>query len=709
MEPRSGLRNRTRGSVQPLIDHRQHNLTEAESSDEDDDDIPATKLPSVSPAKRHCVSPNAVTNHTKRSDSDAARGGIVLYPGSKKQRNGYNMVPASLKSLPLSTSRNLNATVAISRTPDHSASSSSGPEDDVPEGLLNTVNDAIRPRQVSQTQDYTEQPSQQAGASASHLVNNAHLSEPGGRGINIDIQEPPLAIPGEGLASSALPLPLNADVGNNLNAKPCQSTFGGSISATTSKEETGTEIEVDPQVSPEVDIWELPASPRQPNAQRANLDGGDDRRLPTKKRGRPRKLPIVSNMTGSSLNGAPVTRKRKQYPRLCNTADKDHRTRIEWLQGKSIPCADEPGAQLPLQSPPGPNATGLIQPVSANQLEQISPDDGACTRRNKSQLAPILDIQPKVEAEEEADRGVNHAILSVRNSFFEEDGDGDVELVSRNNDGFSGSNAEEDNEMVSDFMDGFDTDPGSGSGAGESIEENFEHDLKAFNTGKPHDVDDEGFEGPVDDDILAIHLDHQPLRHICMLLSDTSWAGGKGEWQWREFDYDDAETEPARALLPVLAKLERLYQAAPKAPNLKEQNAFLREHTNMLRYYFHKIKIVIDHIRTQRLEIPEQNEAAHNTNPRKRMRMTRDLVLYVVPMLVQYVSLNPLVPAYQHFCLPFHLFPKLHWEWAETLLQVMTSDSHFPTVFSPRHGASAAKCGSKHRLQGLRFSFLSGP
>lgn len=657
MEPRSGLRYRTRGSVQPPIDHRLHNLAEAESSDEDDDDIPATKLPSVSPAKPRFSSTNAVTNHKKRSYSDAARGGIVLYPGSKKQRNGYNMVPLSRAFLPFSTSDFLSTTATIAQASGSSASSGSGPEDDVPEGLLNTVNDAIRPRQAAEAQDYTEQPSQQPGVSASHLVNHAHLGEPGGRGTSIDIRDSdlPLAIPAGGLASSALPL--NADGVNDLNEKPCQGTSGGSILAATSKKETRIETEVQPQVLlPVADIWELPISPRQLNVQKENPDDGNDRRPPTKRRGRPPKLPVVSNITRSSR--ASVAQKRKQDPRLCNTTDKDYRTRITELQKDPIPGVAEPGAQLPWQPPLEPNATSPIQLVAASQFEQINSGDDACTRPNKSQLFPTLDIQPKVEAEEEEDWDANHAILGVRDGGLDDDGDGDFELddnqtqsepIGRSDDECSGSNVEDDEEMLSDFIDGFDTDPGSGSVIGEVTEEDFEHDVDAFNAGQTRDAGDEDFEGPVDDDVLAIHLDHRPLRQLCILLSGTAWAGVKGDWQWRKFDYDDAETEPARALLPVLAKLERLYQATPKAPNLKEQNTFLREHANMLRYYFHKIKIVVDHICTQRLEVPEENEAARNMNPRKRKRMTQDLVLYVVPMLVQYVSLNPPVLAWQLF------------------------------------------------------------
>lgn len=638
MEPRSGLRHHTRGSVQPPIDQRQHNLSEAESSDEDDDDIPATKLPSASPAKRHCSSTNAVANHAKPSYSEAARGGIVLYPGSKKQRNGYNMVPASRGSHSHWTSGFLEATAAISQMPSRSASSSSGPDDDVPEGLLNTVNDAIRPRQAAQAQDSIEPLPQKAGLSASHLVDSVHLGEPGGRGISIDIQDSdlPLAIPSGGLISTALPV--SADGINDMSEKSCQGTFGGPMSAVISNKENRTETEVQPQVLlPVVDIWAPPSSPMQPNVQTENSDADDVRRPATKRRGRPPKLPMVSNTKGSSPNGASATRKRKRYPRGCNATDNDNREPIATLEYNSIPCTDELDAQSPWQSPPDPNATSPIQPVAT--IEQNNPGDDASARPNKSQLASIPDIQPKVEAEEETDRYANQAISSVRDVGFEhDDKQAQSEPLRRGDDESGGSSAEEDDEMPSDFMDGFDTDPGSGGGVGELTEEDFEHDVDAFKTGQTRDGDDEDFKGPVDDDVLAVHLDHQPLRQLCTLLSDSSWAGVRGNWQWQKFDYEDAKTEPARALLPVLAKLERLYQASPKAPNWKEQNTFLREHASMLRYYFQKIKIVMVHIHTQRLEISEKNEAAHNTNPRKRRRMTQDLLLYVVPMLVQYVS-----------------------------------------------------------------------
>ncbi|KAI1116396.1 hypothetical protein F5Y14DRAFT_406483 [Nemania sp. NC0429] len=631
MEPRSGLRYRTRNSVQPSIDRHQHNLTETESSDEDDDDIPATKRPSVSPAKLNYSSINAVPNHTKRSCSDAGRGGIVLYPGSKRQRIGYNM-PVSRKSLALSTSRPLSATATISPTPECWASPSSDPEDDVPEALLDTVNDAIRPRQAAKTQDYIPQPSQQAEAPSSSLIENISPRKPGGRGISIDAQDSdlPRAIPAGGLTSSAIPM--NIEGVNGMSEKPCQSTFGESMLAATSKKEIRTQAGVQPQVLlPVVDMWAIPISPGQPNVQGGKPDGGDDGKPLVKKRGRPRKLPVASNITESSPNRAPVAQKRKQ-PNRSYVANEYYR-HIKTRQKTSVPCADQPSAQLPGQSPPEPIDTSLMQ------LEPPNPGDDAGTRPNKSQLAPILEIQPRIEEGEEANLGVNHAVLSARD-FGLDDGDLDSEPGGRSDDGFDGSYAEEDDGMLSDFLHGFDTDPEDGVIVGESAKDNFEHDVNVFNTSQTHDVDDEEFEGPVDDDVSAIYLDHRRLTQLCKLLSDTSGAGAKGSWQLRDvdFDYEDAETEPARALLPLLAKLERLYQATPKDPNLKEQNSFLREHAKMLRYYFHKIKMVVDHIRTQRLESPEQNEASRNTNPRKRKRMTRDLVSYVIPMLVHVLA-----------------------------------------------------------------------
>ncbi|KAI1129382.1 hypothetical protein F5Y10DRAFT_238482 [Nemania abortiva] len=655
MEPRSGLRRYTQGPIRPPTGHYQHSILEAESSDEDDEDIPASKLPSVSPSKRLSISsPHVLVNPAKRSVSDVARGGIVLYPGSKRQRNGYNMPLTSRKSPPSSIISSSHAYAASIRTPSRMESLSPSPEDDIFEGLVKSVNDAIRHQQTRQTQDHGEQRARQAGASTPGLLNgiNSGELEDGIRFGNQNFGSPPLIL-------------------NGMNQPLRRNTHGELVLADTTPDtenraETSVGLRVDSVLLPAADVWDVPNPPGQLKVQEELPNGSNQMLRSVKRRGRPPKLPKAFDMASFLPTGAVCIEKkgpgrpRKHYPRLRDETDSDHITHTAKLREELVPCVLQSDAHLPSQSSSAPHDTGLIQ--SLNQSGQISQDDGAqipalgqglsellrYTRASQKdfQLAPMRGVQPKAEPEEDVAQPVNH--VEPYSGDHDCDG-GNGELQQEDNvaqygnfdpddNECSDSDANEDDGNPSDSVDGLGTDSGSDCVPDLSIEESFKHDVDAFNARQTRHTGDEIFEGPSDDDVIAVHLDCQPLRQLCKALGEAAWTGTRGNWQWRPFDYDGAETKPARAILSALAKLERLYQATPKAPHLKEQNRFLRAHASMIRYYFHKITVVIDHIRTRRLEIPEHNEAIHDTTSRKRKRMTRDLVLYVIPMLAHVLA-----------------------------------------------------------------------
>ncbi|KAI0112417.1 hypothetical protein GGR51DRAFT_506977 [Nemania sp. FL0031] len=651
MEPRTGLRRSRQAPIRPPTDYYPQNTAESESSDEDDDDIPASKLPSVSPSKRLSItSPHIHTNQAKRSLPDTARGGIVLYPGSKRQRNGYNMAPVVRESLPGSITNSLHTPASAIRTPSSEDSLSPGPEDDIFEGLVKSVNDAIRHQRTRQTQDYIEQQVYQTGASNTCLLEGATSRGLGG-GVGVNNQ-------GSGLSLAVL---------NGMNGRPRQTTHNEPVLANAvldgeNRAETGVGLRVDNALQSTAKLWDVPNSPRQLSAQH-------EPQL-VKKRGRPRKIPTASGITASLPHEAlhtekkKVGRPRKHYPRLCNEADSDYIARIARLRKKPIPCVLESDTYLPPQSPPVPNATGPAQSIVTKQSGHINQDDDAFTMTqnqrpyasqeplhhisfgpNNTQFTPMRGLQPKVEPEEDLWRSVNHAGPNVRDLIcddqngepWRDDNAAQCESIEPDDNECSNSNTIEDDGDLSDSIE-LDSDSGSDGVIDQPSEESFEHDVDAFNARKTHDIGDEVFDGPADDDVLAIHLDHHPLQQLCKLLGDVSWAGIRGNWQWRQFDYDDVETRSARAILQALAKLERLYQAAPMAPNLKEQNQFLRDHADMLRYYFHKVTTAADHIRNQRLEIPKHNEVAHDTGSRRCKRMMRDLVLHVMPMLAHVLA-----------------------------------------------------------------------
>lgn len=186
---------------------------------------------------------------------------------------------------------------------------------------------------------------------------------------------------------------------------------------------------------------------------------------------------------------------------------------------------------------------------------------------------------------------------------------------------------------------GSDTDSENGNDGDQHSYESFMQDVGASNNRQTfHDEDDEAFEGPEEDDHLAIHLDPRPLKELCKLLSLKGWIGTTVNWQWRPFECNTARTGPGRALISVLVKLERLYQATPKAPDLNAQNLYLKEFAGTLRKYFHKIKIIVEHIRTRRLVILKPEEPLEMMDRCQRKRMAKDLVSCVVPMLVHILA-----------------------------------------------------------------------
>ncbi|KAI1741410.1 hypothetical protein F4680DRAFT_415331 [Xylaria scruposa] len=598
MEPQKQLQRRTRVSSRLSTDQYQHDPSEAESSDGDDEDIP-----SVSPSKRFAVSSPA-----KRSFSDAAPGTIVLYPGSKRPRNGYNMTPVSRQHIPSLTSNSPRAPTAAIETPSHTRRPSVSSEDDVFEGLVSSVNDAFHHRQTRQ--DHKELCHQHEHPPRFHQLGEVQPGELKEYTMNGDNQcyDLPLTNPTTSLSGG------NANAKRELSAEPDEGH----------QTETEGQTRVDAVSLPGGDVWGVPSSPGEPNAKEDNLDATHQKLLPVRKRGRPPKSSRVPSVAESSLNSEPHTGERKQG-RL--------RTHYLRLRNEPMPSVPDSDAHLPQQPSPARNGTHdtyapTIVPgsIQGRGLAASDPEN--------PQYSQQVDIQLQDESEEDATRPETYAGPSVQNG----------EAIGNDNHLAQHEPAEYDDDRLtsatlSDSLDGYDTDLGSDKGVGQPREDSFKHDVDLFNARQPHHTEgDEIFEGPSDDDVLAIHIDHQPLEQLCKLMGTASWAKAKGNWQWRDFDYDGAETRPARALLPVLAKLERLFKETPKAPYLKAQNRFLRKHANMLGYYFYKIKILVRHIRTQRLGLAEHDKAIYNLDPRKRKRTTQDLVLYVIPMFTHVLA-----------------------------------------------------------------------
>ncbi|KAI2633306.1 hypothetical protein GGS21DRAFT_128018 [Xylaria nigripes] len=615
MKHRSGPQDHARRSVRPLSNHQHCDPSESESSDGDDDDIPAVvrRHPSSSPSKRlSIISPAHLhVNPLKRSPSDPARGDITVFSGSKKPRAGYNLAPDSAKLHPrFSQDEATVGTTSLAENPNL------GTEDHVREGLLSSVNDAFRHIKARQSQA----PIKRESDSVSLPLNGVKPADLG-YGESMGTQAPdeyllilPRATSATLILGEEVPdvsrispgkLPAqDDDVLSVTPPSPIRVECG--LGETNQAEvEVQTPVDVGQQNNNNDDVWKLSQSPEEISQQEVLRDitlHSNLKSQPVKKRVSTSELSTASKLSNPSRDRVADAGKRKvgkvRRPgsRLHAEPDNDVK-RVTNLQKSMLPVSNEE-AGSPRGFSLAPNGVNSVQLIQVEDSDQGSQEELARTsRHDNSELSRIKNVdEPR---------------------FTDSDDDG----------------------ALSDSSDAFNTDWGNDTSSNQSAEDSFMRDVLSSSADiSLHAEDDEIFEGPPDDDVITIYLDHQPLRQLCKLLGDASWAGVKGDWQWQRFDYQGAETEPARVLLPILTKLERLYQATPKAPKLKEQNRFLRKHAPMLRSYFLKIKMVVEHIRTQRLEIPGRNDTARNTDPRRRKRMTRDLVLYVMPMLVHVLA-----------------------------------------------------------------------
>ncbi|KAI0169010.1 hypothetical protein GGR52DRAFT_553271 [Hypoxylon sp. FL1284] len=168
-----------------------------------------------------------------------------------------------------------------------------------------------------------------------------------------------------------------------------------------------------------------------------------------------------------------------------------------------------------------------------------------------------------------------------------------------------------------------------------SAEDSFAQDVTNYGVRHPGGYKGtETFESPSEDDNATIHIGFGHLKKALKLMSHRAWAGLKGEWYTRSFNYEQLETGPVRALLQFLAKLERLLEEAPKAPHIAEQNAFLGEHSELIGYYFSKIKLVVHHIREMAKETPKRAGGGIE----KYDKMFKELVSHAAPMLLHVMA-----------------------------------------------------------------------
>jgi len=687
MEPRSGLRNSRRGTISSRI-HPYDNLVEPESSDEDDNGIPASKVSIVSPAKRLPTSLSRPQAKRVKRAIGSIGDGIVLYPPLQRQKNVLNIRP--VPRVPLPDNDLMLPSPAIFEPSPRPYSPSLTPEDEVSEGLIREVNDALRQLPRREPENYTERQVQDSETLSSHPSPKLNYTkeyenrDDHGRGFT--------SCNLSGSISPALPLdhiPQNTQVEDYCTA--AEPALNGEAPNQEEERENSTSV---PRIQVEVaasreneagaksqalvesrskrvhDVWKVQSSPELQGGYCGHRQSSDPKLQNTKERRNTAKSPSLVNTQKALLDGLQtgakrkVGRPKKNQPRLSSETD----AHIAGFR-KPNPSFTDQEPQSFRESTIGrdDSASNEVNGSKSGQLSQkhvclpstessvtqaqahgtlFNKRDGVASDSETNKLASCLCAQVKDEARVDTITSVDE----VPQESIARDHDRQArsathpeELQSRRPSDLDKRTPVctvlgEDDEVESDFVDRSETDDRDDEDESIPAEDRFVRDIHDFNGRESvQPQGDDVFAGPPDSDVITVHINHEPLRQVCTLLGDESWTR-IGDRQSRRTARREVETKPVRAFLRILDKLDRLFQATPKAPNLKAQNTFLRQHANMLSYYFYKIKLVLEHIRTQRLELPARNNAAGNTDPRKRKKMVRDLVFHVIPMLARILA-----------------------------------------------------------------------
>lgn len=268
--------------------------------------------------------------------------------------------------------------------------------------------------------------------------------------------------------------------------------------------------------------------------------------------------------------------------------------------------------------PPSPQKSPSTQPDPATSLEgppprrrlisQRNPKPSWSSRANEAHINENTALTPQVDDDEFSE--VHQ--LRTRLDAQQEEQD------------------EAEGDYVPEHIDGLSTDDENLGDIDLSAEESFAQDVSNFKARHPRGYQGtETFESPLEKDDVAVHISFSDLKRTLKLMGHRAWARLKGQWYTRPFNYEQSEVSPVRALLQFLTKLERLLEEVPKAPRITEQNLFFREHSDLLGYYFSKIRLIIDHIRKQRLENLERS----TDNTKGRDMMSQELISYAIPML----------------------------------------------------------------------------
>ncbi|ORY62582.1 uncharacterized protein BCR38DRAFT_439126 [Pseudomassariella vexata] len=148
-----------------------------------------------------------------------------------------------------------------------------------------------------------------------------------------------------------------------------------------------------------------------------------------------------------------------------------------------------------------------------------------------------------------------------------------------------------------------------------------------------YDEDSVFFDAPPASESTIIPLSSTEFKAVHKFMKRRGWTGYQRNWE-AEILRRDPSTTGGKVLLRYLLKFERLVRMTPKALRIAEQNRFLNEHSDLLRFYFYQIDANIDRIRSRLPSFTTESEIAE-AKLKKRKAMARDLIKVIIPMLVR--------------------------------------------------------------------------
>ncbi|RYP92845.1 hypothetical protein DL770_001016 [Monosporascus sp. CRB-9-2] len=574
---------------------------ESESSDEEDEGIPNRRT--VPPSKRSGVvtlRPQAHVRPAKRTRDEVA----IRSSTSKRRRlddqappsrdHGFSLTPASTLQ---------TAPQAIHRKQPSYENSSSAAENEVSDEVISSIKSILKPRNTINQQPPREEPpskplvQDELVCAADHRDSRLEDEVEAEEGSDESAETDNSHIEGEGLVGSVQSSAIAPDdeqdaASEDLSALPDQ----------TASLVDETRLRSAPREYPDLqqDPYEIPMSPP------ATMQLEKPRSASTKTR---RSQKISSrNCDVGQVNSF-------RSPQASTSAPNDISLQIRGLHIQR----DVQGQVVanPVQITPGVD-------VADSEEESENIQRLALTKKDKRGC-----VKETAEGDGEQEHSDHHEQSESSDGWRRERDDADAD------DGSSPF----DDDRSSPFIDGVELEVGSQTDIDLSVEESFSRDVELFrNRHVPDEELFEIFEGPQEDDLTTIHLHQDFLERALRLMGSKGWTGLSTNWQSRLSDVATAETTPGRSIIPLLRKLRRLYNAVPSAHYLRNQNIFLAKHSDVITYYFSKIQLVIDHIRTARLEKPSRNASAINWSEEKRNEVAEEIMSLIIPTVLQVLA-----------------------------------------------------------------------